>query len=211
MQHMQSDLIKQEILLSNQINPIAINAIKEMLDVTIHTFRKNNFPDCSFDDLIYAGILYLTVLHHSFLTPGKNSYSPSGIVLTAAEEAKKSCRRCLLDAFFVEPSSEPENDSNIRESLLIFAQCIYQLGLNKNNLLRESDEIAKQRIFKNLKPILTNYYADIIENAINKISSINQRDPSLSLFVMNEGHIGYIIGAAALLQQKTLNEIYPFH
>ncbi len=43
MENLQNDILNQEILLSNQVKPIAINAMKEMIDITINTFRKPEF------------------------------------------------------------------------------------------------------------------------------------------------------------------------
>ena len=209
MQGEQDGIIERSLALSRKIESITMGAMKAMLDVVVYAFQQRGVATCSFYDLAYNGYLYLQILHDHHV-PLENRQFPiyhfTEMVLSAAEEAMKSCRKCLTDMIFSPSQIDLENDNNLRPGFFELVQHIQTFGFSKEDILCESDSAVTQQALDGLEPVLIAYFYPGMLETIEEIARVDGRNPSLALLVAYQGYIGYIIGIAALIQRKTLRE-----
>jgi hypothetical protein len=134
----------------------------------------------------------------------------SGIVLSAAAEVEKSCRRCLSHLAFDAGSYDLEveaEEGGFRVSILQVLEIVRDLGLSKEALLQQKNKGEIITAFTLARPQLKESFERSIDDGINSLRFIDNRNPNLALLVSNQGYIGYLIGITARLMKRSAQEI----
>ena len=135
------------------------------------------------------------------------------MILNAASDLGKSCRRCLDRILFEKGTYDLEiesEESGIRLFVLQIASMIQELGLSKEDLLLEKNQIEIDHALQALKPQLTTAFNRIIEDSIPSLRFIDKNNPELSLLVTSQGHVGYLIGIASRITRKEVKDFLSF-
>jgi hypothetical protein len=198
----ETTLVDRQLALGKKKSTICLNALKNVLSETVEIYKGFSLH-CNFQELIAASILYL----ETCVTQAPDLILSKEMVLDAAQELEKSCRRCLSRILFEKEQYDLEVESvesGIRLSALQIASMIRELDLGKEDFLLEKNQVEIDGNFQSLKDQLTKSLTRVVRDSMTSLRFIDKRDPALSLLVTSQGYIGYLIGVISRITRKEI-------
>lgn len=202
----ETNLVERELAIGKETTPICLKALKTVFSKTAEVYQAVSLH-CNFQELIAANIIYL----ETCVTRAPGHTFSKEMILSAAQEIEKSCRRCLNRIIFEEwqyDLEEESEESGIRLSVLQVTSMIRELEFSKENLLLEKSQVEIERNLQSLKPQLTAAFTRIIEDSITSLRFIDRRDPASSLLVTSQGYVGYLIGVVSRITKKRAKDFF---